>query len=241
MPGEVAGRRRSPALIALASLGRVWAERAVTRILAEEPIDGLTSSAVALVDSWGDPSHDPALLALDRRSSSPRPPNPFLRAHVVELVLRRYRADTLPLDLRDQLLEVLREDGHGSEATLAQQMFLLEPAEGLRRLSRALHHQVPMARHQAAACLVVIGTSEAAEILRTAGTEDAKAALALMRGMEPEPGPEPVGEVIDWRGRPRRVFRIDEIEAASLGSWVKAAVDELNSTFGALLERWWAS
>jgi hypothetical protein len=99
---EVAGRRRSPALVALASLGRVWAEGPVARILAEEPIDGLTSSAVALVDAWGDPSHDPALLALAGRASSPRPPNPFLRAHVVEFVLRHYRADTLPLDLRDQ-------------------------------------------------------------------------------------------------------------------------------------------
>ena len=233
--------RSAPALVALAALGRPWAEALVKETLAADTIDRLTSTAIALVESWRDSRHDSALLTLAQRAASPSPPGPFVRSRAIEIIFGRYRADTLPPALLAQLLSILRNDGHGSEAILARHLFLLEPEEGLLRLSRALHHRVPMVRHEAAACLVVLGTAEAADILRTAGTEESKTALALVRGIEPTPGPEPVGEMIEWRGRPRRVFTIDEIEAASSPGWVKSAAEELTATFGPLLERWWAS
>ena len=86
-----------------------------------------------------------------------------------------------------------------------------------------------------------MGTADAAAVLRAAGTDDAMAALALLRGLEPEAGPKPVGSLTLWRGRPRRVFRMDELEEADGASCVVVALERMRRDFGPLLERWWAT
>lgn len=235
----IAKERRAPALAALASLGRERAEGTLMQTISDGPIDALVARAVRLIIAFRDPSFDHALLSLAKRASSAQAPAPFIRAQTIEAVLSRYRANTLPEALKGQALQLLRVEGYSSEAVFARWLFLLEPAEGLARLSRALHHKIPIVRQEAAACLAVLGTSDAAAILRAAGTEEARAALAVLRGVDAEPGPEPIGEMTEWHGRPPGVFRIDELVAASTPGFVQAMAVELGATFGAVVTRWW--
>jgi len=239
--GRLTARREPEALLALASLGRAAAEPTVSRVIAEPTIDRLTGTAVALIDSWCDDAHDEQLLLLASRCTSESPPEPHVRSSVIEIVLGRYRADTLPASLRSQLLPLLRAEGHHAEAVVARYLCLLEPEEGLQRLARALHHRVPIVRDEAAAALVVIGAPECAEILRRADTPEARTALELLRGLEPKPGPAPVGEEIQWRGKPRRVYTVAELEALTMPSWIQSITEELTRSFVPLLEKWWSS
>ncbi|HEU4539424.1 MAG TPA: hypothetical protein VFS00_35135, partial [Polyangiaceae bacterium] len=238
----VTERRDRHCLTALAELGRARAGDVVGRVLEEETLDGLTSTALALVEAWADPAYHAALLRLAWRAAlSNNAPGPFLRTRALRLVLGAYRADTLPPDLRALALAALREDARSSEADAGLLLFLLEPTDGVLRLARALRHEVPMARGEAAAYLALIGTAEAAAALRAAGTPEAAATLALLRGDEPEAPAEPAYELIEWRGQPRKVYRFDDLMSAALPEWVRDAIDEARERYGPLLERWWAS
>ena len=237
----IAARRDFHALAALADLGRNWAEGAVVRALEGEELDGLTSTALRIAQEWRDPIHHPLLVGLAQRATSATSPSPFLLTAALGIVMGAYRADTLPGSVRTVALACLREDAGASEAIAGLLHLLLDPGPGLARLARSLHHRVPMARHEGAACLAVLGTAEAVECLREAGTDEAIEALSLLRGEEPPPAPEPVGEIIEWRGRPRRVYRLAEVVAASSSGWMRSQIEEVNRLFGPLLERWWAS
>jgi hypothetical protein len=233
-------RRDSAGLMALASLGRAAAEPCVSRILSEPTIDRLTATAVELVGSWKDAVHDARLLGLASRCTPQSPPETYLRSQVIELIIRRYRADTLSATLRGQLQELLSVEGHGAEAAYARHLYLLEPQAGLERLARALHHDIPIVRSEAAAALVVIGAPESAALLSSSGTAEAKTALELLRGLDPEPGPAPVGEEIMWRGQPKRVYSGAEVEAASVHLWVVSETEELTRSFLPTMQRWWS-
>ena len=52
---------------------------------------------------------------------------------------------------------------------------------------------------------------------------------------------DPEGKEIEWRGKPRRVYTMDELTAAALPDWVAHAAVELNQSFGPVLQRWWAN
>jgi len=224
------------ALVALVELAPARARLQVESILSGPRLDGLVSTAL---QALGSEVPDSVLMGVAQRSSGKSAPEPYLRTCALETLLRRYRADTLPASVRDQALAALRDDAHHCEGLAALLVFLLQPEEGLVRLGRALRHDVPATRSEAAAALVLLGTAETAEVLRQhADVDEAKAGLALIRGFVPE-RVEPEGELVEWRGAMRRVYSAQEILAAHLPGLGGYNVRELGARFGPLLARWW--
>jgi hypothetical protein len=185
--GERLRATRNPScLFAIADLEPKAVEPWIAEILAGDPVDGLVSAALHFVEA-GDPRFTGPLLALALRATGSAPPAPYLRSRALRTVMAGYRSDTLPAEVRAQLVAILGPDAHSSEALAALLLTLLAPEEGVSRLGRALHHRVPCTRYEAAAALVFLGTAEAAAVLRTSDAEEAKPALALLRGFAPEP------------------------------------------------------
>ncbi len=157
---------RGHALAALAWLDPARAHAQVRRLLARPEMDGLTSESLGLVEHWKTPDFEPILLEVAARAASPETPMPFVRVHALALVLSNHQDEALPEGLRRPLLGLVRANGHASEGGIAFLHFILDPADGRRRLGRALQHPVPMARQEAAALLALVGIREANSMLR---------------------------------------------------------------------------
>ena len=232
------GRSR-PALCALSVIAPNYAHELADRVIADGPIDGLVSLALELCEEPGVSA--PALMSLAGRAQGREPPNPHVRTLAITQLMRRYRAHSMPEDIRANLLHLLRNDGHSGEGLVGLLLSMLDPSEGIARLERTLRHDVPYARSQAACALVLLNTPESVAALHAnSDRAEAAAALSLLRGFEPEPGPEPRGEIIDWRGTPRRVYRMDEILAANEPAYVSAELAQMAERYGSLVARWWA-
>ncbi len=217
------------------------ATRLAERALVRGPLDGLTSLELDYLQSREPGPAVELLLRLAQRAKGTAPPAPRLRTEAVVGILKRYRSDSLPQELRVQVLDVLLPEAHAGEGLSALLQTLLDYERGLERLARALGHSVPLARAEAAAALALLGTPEAAEVLRRGGSAvEAKAALALLRGFSPEPGPNPEGHIIEVQGRPQRVYMISELVAADCPAYVRLTLEWLAKDLGPLLERWWA-
>jgi hypothetical protein len=221
-----------PLLQGLADLGRDVAEGDVLAALLRDPPDGATSTALEIVAEWVDPVHEPTVLDVLERCTGDQPPQPHLRQRVIELVLSRYTPATLPPVVRERILTAMRSDGAASEGAIAFLEHVLAPEAGLGRLARALDHRVPVAREEAAAGLVLIGT-ESARVLRGHDGPEAKAALAVLEGRPVEPGPEPVGELVEVLGRQQRVYSMDEIAASNCPDWTSSVIEVARARWGA--------
>jgi hypothetical protein len=241
LESRVRGKRSSEALRALVGLGRQRAEPTVVAILKDPIVDGLASIAVEAISSWNDPAHDQSMLLLASRALGTSPPEPHLRVRIVEVVLRHYRSDSLPNDTRRIVLQVLDIEPGFSAGKVALLSTLVAPETGMQRLAQALRHSIPLARIQAAAGLALLGTAEAAEVLRGSSTSEARVALTLLRGHEPTRPSELEGEPILWRGKVRHVYKFDEIREAHLPEMFRSELISLQEDFGPMLERWWAS
>jgi uncharacterized protein DUF6896 len=238
---ELRASRARGTFSALAVLDGARAAPLAEKILGDGPLDGLTSLALDYLLAREAPPEADILLSLATRARGTAPPAPHLRTLAILTLLKGYRADSVSDRLRGRVLDALLPDAHSGEGIAAALHWLLDPEPGLVRLERCLRSTVPLARADAAAAFVLIGTPEAAAALRRCGdAAEAKTALALLRGVPPAPGPRPVGEVIDWRGAPRRVYSADEILAAGCPSLVKSQLTMLSTDLGPLLERWWS-
>lgn len=236
--GERVRRERSrSALCALSVIAPNHAQELADNVLGDGPVDGLVSLALELCD---EPDVS-ALMSLAGRAQGSEPPNPHVRTLAVTRIIGRYRAHSIPDDVRADLLRLLRHEGHSEEGLFGLLLSLLEPAEAIARLERALRHEVPCARSQAACALILLNTRESVAALHAnPDRAEAVAALSLLRGFEPEPGSEPRGEIIDWRGTPRRVYRMDEILAANRPTFVSVELAQMARRYGSLLASWWA-
>lgn len=233
--------RARGAFAALAVHDSVRAVRTAEELLARGVLDGLTSLALDYRQAREPGPAVDLLVRLAKRAKGTAPPAPYLRTKAVVGILERYRSDSFPAELRARLLGVLLPDAHAGEGFSALLHTLLDYEAGLGRLARSLRHAVPLARADSAAGLALLGTPEAAEILRASGdAAEAKAALALLRGCSPEPGPEPEGHIIEVQGRPQRVYTGGELVAAGCPFLVQSSLENLSKDLGPLLERWWA-
>ena len=127
---RVVEERSSEAMLALAALGRSWAEPLASGLLTKDPLDAVTCAAVELIEAWGDHNHHSALLELGRKARTERPPGPFLRSRALGIVLRSFRADSIPDSVRAAALEIVRDDAGASEAEAA--MYIFPPRPGKR-------------------------------------------------------------------------------------------------------------
>ncbi len=235
---RVQRKRSRHALCALSVIAPNYAQELAEKVIGDGPIDGLVSLALELCEEPGISA--PALMSLAVRAQGREPPNPHVRTVAITQLMRRYRAHSMPDDIRAGILHLLRNDGHSEEGLVGLLLSMLEPSEGIARLERALRHDVPCARSQAACALVLLNTPETVAALHAnSDRAEAAAALSLLRGFEPEPGPEPRGEIIDWRGTPRRVYRMDEILAANEPAYVSAELAQMAGRYGPLIARWW--
>jgi hypothetical protein len=238
---ELRSSRVRSALAAIAVLDPDRGAHCAENLLGHGPLDGLTSCGLAILLARPKASAPAILLGLAERARGPHPPEPYLRTMAIAAILKGYQAHSLPAGLRAQILDVLQPDAHASEGEAALLHVLVDPEAGLARLGRCLGHTVPNARAAAAAALALLGTPEAAAVLRSNGDRpEAAAALALLRGLPPDPGPTPEGTTILVRGVPRRVYATGEILAASCPGLVDFQLKSLSRELGPLLERWWA-
>lgn len=190
---------------------------------------------------WGDKSHVSAVLSLLPDLRGDELPFPHARTRAAHFVMSLYNAESVPEATRIQLMSALEPDARASEGEAAFLSYLLNPDAGLDRLGEGLRSDVPMARQASAAALGLLGTSEAFDELRAAATPEATTVLAMLRGQEPDRGPEPIGELIEWRGGQRRVYAFGEIEAAHVADWTAGTVSSFREEHETLLLRWFAT
>lgn len=237
--GGATAHQAGPYLQALADLGRDVAEPAVLEALRHLPPDARVSRALAIVRWWDDDEHQDAICDAIEAAVGSSPPAPHIRASgIAHLMAQGPRSMTS--QTRRRLTACMAADGGASEARLAYLAALLGGEGSLSRLVAALRSRIPLVREEAAAALALLGTEEALGLLRACETPEAHTVLGLLRGLEPVAGPEPQGEVIQWRGQAKRVYRLAEIMAAQAGEFTAAAFQRFASEFADIHALWTA-
>lgn len=127
------------------------------------------------------------------------------------------------------------------EATAAFLVYLVAPDEGLRRMENGLSSTVPLARMESAACLAMVGARDLLRRSAAEGSREANAVLAVLRGEDPEPGPEPQGTTVSWQGQPKTVYSIAELVAAEFEDHTFGAARSFWETHMPWFEHWNAS
>lgn len=237
--GEATAHRAGPYLQALADLDRDVAEPAVLEALRHSPPDARVSRALAIVRWWDDDQHQDAICDVIEAAAGSSPPAPHIRASGIAHLMKQGPRN-LTSRTRTRLTACVNVDGGASEACLAYLAALLNQERCLSRLATALRSRIPLVREEAAAALALFGTEEALGLLRTCETPEAQTVLGLLRGLEPVTGPEPQGEVIQWRGQPKRVYRLAEIMAAQVGELTAEAFQRFASDYADIHALWTA-
>ena len=225
------------ALKALACFGRAVAEPLTLQQLHRQPIDGLVSATLSILAPWADATHIAPLLSLIERASGATIPNPHVRLTAIELVMKLTTPDTMEDAALQILLRGLRQPAGASDGEAGFLLALLSPEEGLERLAHALRSSTPYARQEAAASLGVLDTPEALAILRGAEISEAQEVLALVRGLTPAFYPEPLGQIVMWRGRPKKVYRFEDIRVEG---WAARSMERLSQRLQTLCQLWYA-
>lgn len=228
------------AVQALAQLGREHAEQTLLAVLRRRPLDGVVSRALEVVCAWDDPALADAICVVAEAANRASPPDPFIRSRAITHLMRQ-GPRALGNELRSRIQRCMRPNAGASEARVAYLLTLIDPEEPLDRLTVALRSEIPLVREEAAAALAVVGTSEAMEVLRRCETPEAQTVVALLRGLEPVSGPEPRGQLINWKGKPKRVYRMDEVAAAQVGEFTAMAFREFVREYEELGAIWNAS
>lgn len=232
-----AGTRSNECLLALAAIDPKAARRIALAQLRSGPIDAVLSACMRLVAEHPEPSDAPDVSALLDRLTGNQPPVPHLRTAGVRHLLAEHRRGTVPDELRERLLAVLADDQRANEGNAALLVYLLDEERGLARMRAGLRSEVPMARSDCSAALGLVGTPDALDILRHEATDEAAAVLALLRGEDPQPGPEPRGAIIELMGEPRRVYTVSELLVAEFEPLVFAAATRFWTEHESLLRR----
>lgn len=225
-------------LQALALLDRELAEEHVLQALTRDPPDGTVSTALEIVNSWGDSGHAPRLLDLLNRCTGNEIPRPHIRQRIGEMLFSLLTPETMAAEVRAGLAKGLEGDQWMEEGSAAFFSYLLDSDAGLQRLHRTLSHEVPMARTEAASALAIIGTSEARAVLSRHDGAEARAALSVLEGRTVEPGPDPEGAIIEHGGRELRIYSMVEVVAADTPGMTSEKVRELTKRWGPLLQSW---
>jgi hypothetical protein len=195
-------------LRALAHLGREHAECVVLAQFLRSPLDAVTSAALEIAEFWGDVGFIEALIAVAERARGAEIPAPHIRVTACRIALRLSPAD-LPQGLRSRLCDLLRASTGASAGEGAFMLALLDYLPGIRALAAALNSEIPLARQDAAAGLMLLGTREATDVLRKSRAREAK----LVLGSAPEHSQSllPVAKWINWRGENRPTYSIEDI------------------------------
>jgi hypothetical protein len=124
------------------------------------------------------------------------------------------------------------------EGEAAFLLTLLSPDDGVQRLKNALRSRFPLARQEAAFSLGLLGAAKARRVLAWFWRSEARAVRRLLRGLEPEPGPEPVGKEIEWRGKKRRTYSFDEILKRARPLWAGEGFKRWRQAYASILKAW---
>jgi hypothetical protein len=226
------------ALMALASIDFRTAEPIAVRVLGGRTIDGLTSTALTIVESHLALEHVPVLRKVLSRSSGLAVPRPYVRTKAAELLLMLVPSVAMPFMLRWRSRRALSQPAGASAGEAAALLYFLDSERGLKRLCHALDSRVPMARTEAAAALVVLSADDprARRGLEDSSAKEAHFALALADGV-PIVVPEALGKEVDFEGEKRRVFTMGEVMDAHLPDQLRGDVDKLRSRLAPLLTR----
>ena len=224
-------------LRSLVDLGRAEAEPIVLQQLERDPIDGVVSAAVDLIEGWADPQHTAALCDLLARSVGDSGLEPHLRSRVAAMLMKQ-GPRALDDATRAVLAEALERPGASHQGLSGLLLCLLGRDSGLARLRAGLRSDVAATRIDAAAALGVLATDEAMAELRACETIEAQTVLGRLRGLAPIAGPQPLGHVVQWRGKPRRVFELRELIASRAGEDAAASFEGFVEDHGPLLRVW---
>lgn len=146
-------------LQALAALGREHCDDSVRSTLRAARAEPVTGAAVDLAAAWRDADMAPLLLDLAHALPGAQIPGCTFRVGACRAVLLAYKPADLPADERQLLLTALANEAGACEGEAGLLLALLDRDAGLARLAAALHHQIPAARHEAAAALDLLGLS----------------------------------------------------------------------------------
>ncbi len=169
---------RQLALLALAAMGRKYAEGEIASSFECLPPSSLHFSSIKILEAWDDPKHDAILVAALRRFAPPegimgalarkfvpeedeieRPRNGLLVA-ISRMLLARHTPSSLPSATACLLERVLRGDRKVCDAEAGFLLYLLSPTDGFAKIYANLSNRVPLAREEAAVFLTLIGTDE---------------------------------------------------------------------------------
>ncbi|MEM7152843.1 MAG: hypothetical protein AAF799_08370 [Myxococcota bacterium] len=224
-------------LRSLVDLGRREAEPIVVKQLEREPIDGVVSAALDLIEDWADPQHRTALCQLLARSRGESGVEPHVRGRVASMLMR-HGPRALDDATRGVLIEALERPGGTRQGLGGLLLCLLGRDSGLTRLRAGLRSESAATRFDAAAALGVLATDDAMAELRGCETIEAQTVLGRLRGLAPIAGPQPLGHVVQWRGQSRRVFELRELMASRAGEDTAAWFEQFVEAHGALLQVW---
>jgi hypothetical protein len=204
-------------------------------------LDGVVSCALDLIAEWGVSAHREAIAETMMRARGDQVPAPHIRARCAELLMSSATPDLLGKGERKSLLDALKQPGGASDGARGLLLCLLDERVGLRQLRKALASDTPIARTEAACALGVIGSSQAIAILREVESPESQTIVALLGGQAPVNGPEPIGQLIEWEGEVKRVYRMDEVMDAQVGDFTAASFARMQEQYGPLVRRWLAS
>jgi len=231
------GRDHEACVRALAVLHPARAHALARREIENGHVDVVLSRCMDLLMEAPRAEDAPAVTALLLRLQGSQPPAPHLRLLAARYLLSFFRRDTIPAEVRDNLLQAIHADQAASEGDAAMISYLLDRDDGLRRMRVGLRSSVPLARAECAAALALVGSAEAIDVLRSAATPETSAMLAFLRGSDPE-GFEPVGTIIEWAGTPKRVYTLDELIASEFEPFTFEVAKSFFDSYEPIVRRW---
>lgn len=223
---------------ALRSLDARRARQLALDDVRDGPVDGVLSRTMGMLARDPRPEDGEVVEGLLHRLRGNRPPVPHLRKLATRHLIASHRRGTLPERASRTILERLAADQRSGEGHAAMLTYLLDAERGLQRMTAGLRSSVPIACTECAAALALVGTDEAMQALRRSATPEAASVLALLRGEDPEPGPAPVGQLVTWKGKPKRVYTIAELVAADFESHAFEIARSFWEEWEPVLRRW---
>jgi len=259
-------------LAALADLGTRYAKPVVTDCVFRTPVDGLANTALAVLVNWNEPDllrsleqllelryrqsfgiRSIARAFLSGQAGNDQQPREYQLVHAVIALLQRSAPAALNPPLRGKVLSLLEASGGANSGEAALLLYAFDHEGGLNRLRAALSGKIPATHSDAAAACVLLGTSQAKEILveglknpnlqiqhtaacalkRFPATDAREVAARWCARLDGIDSPE--GKEVSIAGKTITAYTFDDVSHANMDMFFSTSLDRLRKDFGLIL------